>query len=377
MAVLKLNNIKQRNLSAVLRCFCENDRLSRRDVAAMLGCDHATVTRSVRDLQAAGLLFPVGKSVIAHGRPREMMTLHPESPLMLGVELQPRSICAVVISLRGRIIDRCQTDFFPDGTLQGFCGAFRESVNTLAAKYRNISGCGIATFGTLDNDLGTIAECANLPELNGFDTMEFWQKNFSLPYPHITDRMPAEMHWFMAHEPALQQGLTIVVDAGEGIGMSAASNGVLLNSRRRHGGELGHNTVVPGGELCRCGRKGCLEAYASSGILLRQFPGRTLAETAETAEGRTMLERAAGFLALALANQFNNLMPDNAVITGELLDGGEVVSGRIRAVLEEQLFPAAANALNLVFRHGAADAAGGAALLAREEFFRQMENPEF
>ena len=90
-----------------------------------------------------------------------------------------------------------------------------------------------------------------------------------------------------------------------------------------------------------------------------------------------MLERAAGFLALALANQFNNLMPDNAVITGELLDGGEVVSGRIRAVLEEQLFPAAANALNLVFRHGAADAAGGAALLAREEFFRQMENPEF
>ena len=376
MAVLKLNNLKQRNLSAVLRCFCENDRLSRRDVAAMLGCDHATVTRAVRDLQTAGLLAPAGKCVLAHGRPREMMTLHPDSPRMLGVELLPGQVRGAVISLRGVILDRCQTGFSSDGTRKGFCDALKECVTTLAAKHRGIAGCGLATIGSLDNERGIIAGSANLPELSGFDAAAFWQENFALPLPQLTDRMPAEIYWFIAHNPALRQGTFMVVDAGVGIGMALARNGVLLDPARCLGGELGHNTVFPAGELCRCGRRGCLEAYASTGVLFRKSRCRTMAEAVSDPQGRVTVEDAAGLFGLVLANQINNLIPDHVVITGELLNGGSVVTGKIREILQQQLFPAAKKSLHVSFLPGGADAAGGVALLAREEFFRRMEKNE-
>lgn len=376
MAVLKLNNIKQRNLSAVLRFFCENDRVSRRDAAAMLGCDHATVTRAVKDLLSAELLAPAGKCGAAHGRPREMITLHSDSPLLLGIELQPRCVTVTAVDLRGESIDRCQADFSPEGKISGFCRALKQCVDLMTTRHPRISGCGMATIGTLDSSGCVITECANAPVLNGFDAAGFWRENFTLPMPHFTDRMPAELYWFMAQDPALRQGIALIADAGEGIGMILAGNGNLLNPQRRRGGELGHNIVIPGGELCRCGRKGCLETYASTGSLLRRSKCRSLNEMKEFLAGQEMLKYAARLFAMTLANQLNNIMPDHAVITGKLLDGGKIVTAEIEQVLAENLFPAARDALHLSFLPGAADAAGGAALLAREEFFLQMEKSE-
>ena len=54
-----------------------------------------------------------------------------------------------------------------------------------------------------------------------------------------------------------------MVDVSAGLGMGVVSNNRLLDGCRGFGGELGHITAVPGGRLCGCGRKGCLETVAS------------------------------------------------------------------------------------------------------------------
>ena len=230
----------------------------------------------------------------------------------------------------------------------------------------------MATIGTIAPNSSIITECANFPELNGIDPVLLWQENFTLPLPHITDRMLAEMYWFTARDPELRQGSLLVVDAGEGIGMALAHNGKLPDPRKKHGGELGHNTVIPDGEICRCGRKGCLEAYASSGILLEKSGCASLAEMLNDPQAAAMLKRAAGLFALVLANQLNNLMPDHAVITGELITAGSSVIRQIEEILQQQLFPSVKEYLHLQFLSGSADAAAGAALLAREEFLNRM-----
>ncbi len=56
----------------------------------------------------------------------------------------------------------------------------------------------------------------------------------------------------------------IVITLGTGLGSGFVCGGVLLNGHFGIAGELGHTTVNPGGRYCNCGKRGCLETYASA-----------------------------------------------------------------------------------------------------------------
>ena len=60
--ILNLNNIKERNVLALLELLLRYDSLSRVELAKKMNCDNTTVTRTVRDLLAHGLLVPSGKT---------------------------------------------------------------------------------------------------------------------------------------------------------------------------------------------------------------------------------------------------------------------------------------------------------------------------
>ena len=62
---------------------------------------------------------------------------------------------------------------------------------------------------------------------------------------------------------------TVLITLGTGVGGGIVINGKLFEGNRSAGAELGHSVIVAGGEQCTCGRKGCLEAYASASALIR------------------------------------------------------------------------------------------------------------
>lgn len=62
---------------------------------------------------------------------------------------------------------------------------------------------------------------------------------------------------------------TILITLGTGVGGGIVIDGKLFEGNRSAGAELGHSVIVAGGEQCTCGRKGCLEAYASATALIR------------------------------------------------------------------------------------------------------------
>jgi glucokinase len=61
----------------------------------------------------------------------------------------------------------------------------------------------------------------------------------------------------------------IVITLGTGLGTGIVVNGELVYGHSGFAGELGHTIVKPGGRLCGCGLRGCLETYASATGLLR------------------------------------------------------------------------------------------------------------
>lgn len=62
----------------------------------------------------------------------------------------------------------------------------------------------------------------------------------------------------------------VMLTLGTGVGSGIVFNGKLFEGNLGAGVELGHEVIRIGGEKCTCGRKGCLEAYASATALIKQ-----------------------------------------------------------------------------------------------------------
>lgn len=61
----------------------------------------------------------------------------------------------------------------------------------------------------------------------------------------------------------------VVITLGTGLGSGIVVNGDLVYGHDGFAGEVGHTTVFPNGRQCGCGKKGCLETYASATGIVR------------------------------------------------------------------------------------------------------------
>lgn len=183
----------------------------------------------------------------------------------------------------------------------------------------------------------------------------------------------------------------VVVTLGTGVGSGFVVDGRLLYGETGFGGELGHVVVVPGGRPCGCGRRGCLEKYASvTGLVLtaqarlaaggppsrlRELPpaqldGPAICAAARAGDGlaQEIFREAAEVLGLALANAVAITSPAAIFLAGGLARSGDLLLAPTRHALERNLHPAFAGVelhiSSLLEKNGAVL---GAAALAFQE----------
>lgn len=195
---------------------------------------------------------------------------------------------------------------------------------------------------------------------------DFLSREFGCPVYLLNDARTAtlgEMHYGAGAGARNLVFLTI----GTGIG-----GGVVIDGRLRLGplgaaGEVGHQTVIADGPLCGCGNHGCLEAVASGSALtgegvrllrsglaphLQELAGgdasgvnpMRMAEAARLGDAAVaqVIERAANYLGIGVANLVTILHPEMVVLGGGVSGLGELLLGPVRrAILERvRMFPA-------------------------------------
>lgn len=140
----------------------------------------------------------------------------------------------------------------------------------------------------------------------------------------------------------------VLLTLGTGVGGGVISEGRVFEGGHAGGAELGHTTLVMGGEACTCGRKGCVEAYASATALIRdarraaqKAPDSLMNALCEGDLGRmngkipfdamaegdacaaSLLERYFDYLAEAAANFVNLFRPDVVLLSGGICNQGK------------------------------------------------------
>ena len=148
-----------------------------------------------------------------------------------------------------------------DDFVDALSDAINESLDSIKTNYV-LKGIGIgAPNGNYYN--GTIEYAPNLNWTGVVPLSNMLNKNFHVPVVLTNDANAAAVGE-MIYGAAKGMDDFIIITLGTGLGSGLVVNGKVVYGHDGFAGEIGHTIYDPNGRLCACGRKGCLETYASA-----------------------------------------------------------------------------------------------------------------
>ena len=244
-----------------------------------------------------------------------------------------------------------------DTFVKRLCAAIGELLEKSGSPTLRGIGIGAPNGNSLT---GCIEEASNLPQLSNLPLKQILEERLHMPVAVGNDANAAalgEMVYGGAKD--LQDFVTITL--GTGVGSGIVINRRLLLGVHGNAGEIGHSILVPDGRLCSCGRRGCVEEYASArGICktfaeLRQAKGsyngmldgfadnqlspKLIAEAAQQGDALSIetFERTGYYLGLACANVVSHLAPQKIFLMGGPTQAGSLLMNPTRKSFDDNL----------------------------------------
>ncbi|WP_374643131.1 ROK family protein [Tabrizicola sp.] len=315
--------------------------IPRVQVAKDLGVSPASVTTITSELIEAGLIEEVAaprEGEAGRGRPAVALGVRAGAYRVAGMKLSDREHTAVLVDFAGNLI---ADDVIPRRpgpmSLTEILDAIEALLDRVCAKAglprEALSAVGIGVPGFVDSAEGTVLWSSVLAD-RPVPLAAAAGARLGLPVTIDNDAnlvALAEL-WFGAG-----RGLSdfAVVTIEHGVGMGFVMNHRIYRGAQRLGLELGHTKVQLDGALCRCGQRGCLEAYVADYALAREAstalnwghkesqPINVLLESlydhakAGNATAKSIFRRAGRYLAVGLANVVNLFDPALIILSGE------------------------------------------------------------
>ncbi len=317
--------------------------VARVDLARQLAISPATVTQIAADLIGAGLIeeteLPRRDTDSTRGRPRVGLKVNTSSGIIVGIKISDRSNSAVVLDLAGNLLGSATLPAPPMARTTDEILIEAETIVAAGLKDANLTGTrptavALGLPGMVDFDAGHMLWCPFM-EAADIPLRDLLADRLGVPVRIDNDAnllALAEL-WFGAG-----RGLDnfAVVSIEHGLGMGLVIRHQLHRGGMGHGMELGHTKVQLDGALCRCGQRGCLEAYVADYALVREAhtalnigpQSRSADDMLETlyrqakdgnALARTIFSRAGRYLAAGLANVVTLFDPALILLSGDRL----------------------------------------------------------
>ena len=189
---------------------------------------------------------------------------------MLGVDVGGTKILVGLVTQDGEVVEtrRYPMDCTnPVSTLNSIETALADFMSAWAGPVPLAMGLGLV--GQTNPSAGMWVRARNLPIHSPVPLVRLLRKQAGLPAVLDNDvhaATLAELRWGIGKETKD----FIYLNIGTGLAAGLVCNGQLVRGAANYAGELGHMIVDPGGILCACGQRGCLEPIASGGGILAQ-----------------------------------------------------------------------------------------------------------
>ncbi len=267
MIVKSSNNrdVKKNNRIDTLRAILSCGRISQPALAARLGHSGPTVLQNVRELIALGLVTEAGVFDSTGGRKAKAFAPVYDAHLAIGMEITRTHLGLVVIDLAGQLVCH-ERSRLPFSMTTDYLQALRDAVDNLIQEKKipedKILGVGISLPGILDST-GTMLTSSHVLHVYNVATENF-SRYISYPCFFINDANAAGLAEVYDHD---SRESLVYLSLSNSVGGAILIDGHLYTGSHQRAGEFGHNTLVPDGRRCYCGKRGCLDAYCNANVL--------------------------------------------------------------------------------------------------------------
>jgi predicted NBD/HSP70 family sugar kinase len=335
------------NLSKILETIRTVGMISRRDIARSTGLSKALVTGLTSDLIREGLIIEKKSGEYEGGRRPILLALNPEGAFVVGVNLSFQEIGVVIVNFKGDVVNHFTKTLAPrhhsvEQIADYVVAAVQSCIWDANFAREQISGVGIGIPGLVNPDTGLIRFLPNYGWKNvNLKKLVEVELNHSCYVDNSTNTLALAQQWF-GEGKGVENFLVVTIATGVGLG--AVINGRIYRGANGVASEFGHTTINPEGPKCRCGKRGCVEAYAGKIAILRDarqaarenrwqcndIQNLTYEEIVLAAQGgeetlRRIFMGAGEKLGIGLSNLITLYNPSKIVITGKGVQAGDFI----------------------------------------------------
>jgi len=270
------DSVRRQNRGLVLGALRVQGPLSRTALAAATGLSHASITAITQDLIAQCVIVELVASeksdARSRGRPATQLGFNRAIGTAALLELDVNRARMSLVDYGGVLVDRIETPITPT-TFASISATDFLAQQLAHLQSRNaddappIRRVAISVQGILDRP-GHGLRWSPIAHLAGQSFGEELAAQLGLPVTlYKRGRLLAEgARWL---DPALHDASVATVFVGSTVAMGMTFRGQILGRGDEGATEFGHMNHIPNGALCRCGMRGCIEAYAADYGVLR------------------------------------------------------------------------------------------------------------
>ncbi|MEM3063102.1 MAG: ROK family transcriptional regulator, partial [Nitrososphaerota archaeon] len=341
--------VKIQNRNLILKLIYERGSISRQEISRIIGLTPATVTNITGELLDEGFIMelPSFEEKSGSGRKAIPLAINPSSGYVIGVDIGPRVIRIAKSNLLGHL-SNIETFQYDSQVREDILEMLIEKLQVMKEDH-NILGIGIGIPGLVDSVSGELKFSPNL----GWKNLKLAKPiRDALNLPVILENNVKAMalgeKWFGIGKKSNNFALVYV---SLGIGAGIIIDGRIYRGANNGAGELGHTIVSENGEVCNCGKRGCLETFASARAIVKRFKGIPGDEDTDINEIRVALEKgdikaleivekAGYYLGVGISNLVNMFDPEMIILSGRVVRLGRALLEPMKKALESRLFSA-------------------------------------
>ncbi len=309
--------MKRANAADIFALIRENPGITRKQIELMTEFSWGAVSNITGRLLEQNFIVEYKNEASAGaGRTPYCLSVNEKAHFALGLDLNSSGFSAVVMNLKNECIASA-TRAVQNGDRDSLLAQIGSFVAEMLARSRETHlVIGVAMQGIVNAEAGVSVELPHCPDWKDVPLAALLTERFGIPV--FLEHDPNCILYAHSKQHELNDALLLRVDRG--IGMSVMLDRRIQNRLGMY--EIGHTNVVRNGALCACGKRGCLEAYASMRGMERRagMPFEALA-TAAAAGDKTAagyFAETAEYLAEAVANSARLLNVSNVLLCGEI-----------------------------------------------------------
>ncbi|WP_099361644.1 ROK family transcriptional regulator [Fredinandcohnia onubensis] len=322
--------MKKQNKKLVLEIIKHQSPISRMEIAKVTGMSPTTITRIVNELHEQGFVKETELVTSGVGRRATLLDVSGEVLYTIGIELDKLIIKVGIVNYIGEIVAwrselREQSEKY-DITIEKVLKIINELIKVNKIPREKIIGVAVGLPGLINykNGIVNVSDqlkwknvnlASDLRERLGFNVIIDNELKMKIIAENYTGR-------------AKDCRNAVLVGIGSGIGSAIILNGEIYRGESNNAGEIGHTVIDPTGNVCNCGKIGCLATYISEGAILsdaRKVKDVDCIEDVfdsyrnQESWAVNILDRASTYIALAISNILCVYDPEVIILSGNTI----------------------------------------------------------